>query len=50
MMFFMFFVSGLCSLMYQIVWLRMVAANFGVTAVSMSIMLSVFMAGFEFSS
>lgn len=45
MMFFLFFVSGFCSLMYQIIWLRIVAANFGVTAVSMSIMLSVFMSG-----
>src|ERR1700688_2775786 len=40
-----FFLSGFCSLMYQVVWLRMAMADFGVTTAQVSILLSVFMAG-----
>src|SRR5208283_4324833 len=40
-----FFVSGFCSILYEIVWLRLAMAKFGVTTALVSIMLSVFMAG-----
>jgi spermidine synthase len=40
-----FFFSGFCSLLYQVVWLRMAMADFGVTTAQVSIVLSVFMAG-----
>jgi spermidine synthase len=40
-----FFFSGLCSLIYELVWLRLAMAKFGVTTALVSIVLSVFMAG-----
>lgn len=40
-----FFLSGLCSLVYELVWLRLAMAQFGVTTALVSIVLSVFMAG-----
>ena len=40
-----FFVSGLCSILYELVWLRLAMADFGVTTALVSIVLSVFMAG-----
>ena len=40
-----FFLSGLCSLVYELVWLRLAMAHFGVTTALVSILLSVFMAG-----
>lgn len=40
-----FFLSGLCSLVYELVWLRLAMAKFGVTTALVSIVLSVFMAG-----
>jgi spermidine synthase len=49
--FFIFFiVSGFCSLVYQITWLRVAMANFGVTSASVSIVLSVFMAALALGS
>ncbi len=45
-----FFLSGFCSLVYQVVWLRMAMADFGVTTALVSIVLSVFMAGLAFGS
>lgn len=45
-----FFVSGFCSLVYEVVWLRLVVAKFGVTTPTVSIMLSVFMAGLGLGS
>jgi len=49
--FFLFFVvSGFCTLVYQVVWLRIAMANFGVTTTSVSIVLSVFMAGLALGS
>jgi hypothetical protein len=42
--FFVFFIaSGFCSLVYQIVWLRVAMADFGVTTPLISIVLSIFM-------
>ena len=44
--FFAFFLlSGFCSLVYQVVWLRVAMAVFGVTTPMVSIVLSIFMAG-----
>src|SRR5581483_7939743 len=40
-----FFISGLCSIVYELVWLRLAMAKFGVTSALVSIVLSVFMAG-----
>src|ERR1700754_4370843 len=40
-----FFLSGLCSLVYELVWLRLAMAKFGVNTALVSIVLSVFMAG-----
>jgi spermidine synthase len=49
--FFAFFlVSGFCSLVYQLVWLRVAMAEFGVTTAMASIVLSVFMAGLAIGS
>ncbi len=45
-LFFLFFLlSGFCGLVYQVVWLRIAMASFGVTTPLVSIVLSVFMAG-----
>jgi spermidine synthase len=43
--FFFFFLSGFCSVLYELVWLRSSMAQFGVTTAMVSIVLSVFMAG-----
>src|SRR5579862_476088 len=50
-LFFCFFLmSGFCSLVYQVVWLRVAMADFGVTTPLVSIVLSVFMAGLALGS
>jgi spermidine synthase len=43
--FFFFFLSGFCSVLYELIWLRTSMAQFGVTTAMVSIVLSVFMAG-----
>lgn len=40
-----FFVSGFCSILYELVWLRLTMAQFAVTAALISIVLSAFMIG-----
>jgi spermidine synthase len=45
-----FFISGFCSLTYEVVWLRLAMADFGVTTPMVSIVLSVFMAGLGLGS
>jgi len=40
-----FFLSGFCSILYELVWLRLTMAEFGVTTALTSIVLSMFMAG-----
>jgi len=40
-----FFISGFCSVLYELIWLRLSMAQFGVTTAMVSIVLSVFMAG-----
>ena len=44
-LFLFFLTSGFCSLVYQVVWLRLGMASFGVNTAIVSIGLSVFMAG-----
>jgi len=49
--FFAFFiVSGFCGLVYEVVWLRLAMASFGVTTALASIVLSAFMAGLGLGS
>src|SRR5258708_15480163 len=48
--FFFFFISGFCSVLYELVWLRLSMAQFGVTTAMVSIVLSVFMAGLGLGS
>ncbi len=45
-----FFVSGFCSILYEIVWLRLAMAQFGVTSAMVSIVISMFMAGLGLGS
>ena len=44
-LFFMFFVSGWCGLLYQVVWVRMAFAAFGIITPVLSVVISVFMLG-----
>ena len=45
-----FVVSGFCGLVYEIVWLRLAMASFGVTTALASIVISMFMAGLGLGS
>ncbi len=45
-----FVVSGFCGLVYEIVWLRLAIASFGVTTALTSIVISMFMAGLGLGS
>jgi spermidine synthase len=45
-----FFISGVCSILYELVWLRLAMAQFGVTTALTSIVLSMFMAGLGLGS
>src|SRR5262249_59942990 len=44
-LFLLFLVSGFCGLLYQVVWLRLAFASFGVITPVLSVVVSVFMAG-----
>jgi spermidine synthase len=44
-LFLLFVLSGFCSLVYQIVWLRLAFAHFGIVTPVLSLVLSVFMLG-----
>jgi len=46
----MFFGSGFCGLLYQIVWMRLAFASFGIITPVMSVVLSVFMLGLSLGS
>ena len=48
--FLLFVASGFCSLVYQIVWLRLAFAAFGVNTPVLSVVLSVFMLGLALGS
>jgi spermidine synthase len=41
----LFFISGFCSLLYELIWLRLAMAQFGVTTALTSIVLAAFMGG-----
>ena len=45
-----FIVSGFCGLVYEVVWLRLAMASFGVNTALASIVISTFMAGLGFGS
>ena len=48
--FLLFVVSGFCGLVYQVVWLRLAFAAFGIVTPVLSILLSAFMAGLALGS
>ena len=50
LVYFLFFVSGITALIYEIVWTRMLTLVFGHTVFSVSVVLSAFMAGLGFGS
>lgn len=45
-----FFISGFCSILYELVWMRLAMAAFGVTSAFVAIALSTFMAGLGLGS
>jgi spermidine synthase len=45
-----FFVSGFCSILYELIWLRLAMAQFAVTTALVSIVLSAFMIGMGLGS
>lgn len=45
LLFLLFFISGFCSLVYQLVWTRMAFASFGIITPVLSVVISVFMLG-----
>src|SRR6516225_8023369 len=45
-----FFLSGFCSILYELIWLRLAMAQFGVTSAFVAIALSTFMAGLGLGS
>ncbi|MBV8051859.1 MAG: fused MFS/spermidine synthase [Acidobacteriaceae bacterium] len=45
-----FFISGFCSILYELIWLRLAMAAFGVNTALVSIVLSAFMAGLGLGS
>lgn len=45
LLFVLFFVSGFCSLVYQMVWTRLAFASFGIITPVLSVVISVFMLG-----
>src|SRR6266852_2022013 len=49
-LFLLFFCSGFCSLLYQVVWVRMAFAHFGIITPVLSVVLSVFMLGLSLGS
>ncbi len=49
-LFFLFFISGFCGLLYQVIWLRLAYASFGVIAPVMSLVISIFMLGLGLGS
>ena len=46
----LFFLSGACGLVYQVVWARMLTVVFGATLLAVSTVLSAFMAGLALGS
>ena len=46
----LFFCSGACGLIYQVLWLRLLSLVFGVTVYAASTVLAAFMAGLALGS
>ncbi len=46
----LFFISGFCGLLYQVIWVRLAFASFGVITPVLSIVISVFMLGLALGS
>ena len=44
-LFLLFFTSGFCSLLYQVIWVRLAFASFGIITSVLSVVISVFMLG-----
>jgi spermidine synthase len=49
LIFILFFISGACGLIYQVVWMRMMTYVFGSTVFAVSTVLAAFMAGLALS-
>jgi len=49
-LFLLFFASGFCGLLYQVVWLRLAFASFGIVTPVLSLVISVFMLGLALGS
>jgi spermidine synthase len=49
-LFVLFFLSGFCGLLYQVVWVRMAYASFGTITPVLSVIISVFMLGLSLGS
>jgi spermidine synthase len=50
LIFLLFFVSGFCGLLYQVVWTRLAFASFGIITPVLSVVISVFMLGLSLGS
>lgn len=50
LLFVLFFVSGFCALLYQVVWVRLAFASFGIITPVISVVISVFMLGLALGS
>ncbi|MDP8923615.1 MAG: fused MFS/spermidine synthase [Chloroflexota bacterium] len=46
----LFFVSGACGLVYQVLWVRLLSLSFGITVYAVTVVLSSFMAGLAIGS
>lgn len=49
-LFLLFVASGFCGLLYQVIWLRLAFANFGIVTPVLSVVVSVFMLGLALGS
>ncbi|PYV37921.1 MAG: hypothetical protein DMG06_26855, partial [Acidobacteria bacterium] len=50
LLFLLFFISGFCGLLYQVIWVRLAFASFGVITPVLSVVVSVFMLGLSLGS
>jgi spermidine synthase len=50
LLFFLFFISGFCGLLYQIIWVRIAFASFGIILPVLSVVISIFMLGLSLGS
>src|SRR5215467_3041176 len=50
LLFLLFFISGFCGLLYQVIWTRMAFAAFGIITPVLSVVISVFMLGLALGS